>query len=152
MRGGFQRVGVLVAIAACGEVLPASESTDGGPLDGDAGTDSSMADDAAGDVETIVANVVEPWRVALAGGDVVVTSHAAGSGGGVFRAPKTGGAALRVGFRPAWGIAVRASDDVWFCNAGDAGGPGLVRIPGDGGPNEERTSDLCRDVAVEPNG
>jgi hypothetical protein len=158
MASAFRRVALVIAIVACGETLPQAESPDAGPTGGDAGNDAVGAGDAAdadadagASLDLVTKEIVAPWHLAVAGNDLVVTSHGP-TGGGVFRVAKTGGPVLRIGFRPAYGVAVRGLDDVWFCNAGDAGGPGLVQAAFDAGGNQEHTSDRCRNVAVEPNG
>jgi len=152
-------MGLVLAIAACGETLPGADtSADGGSGDGDAGSDATGAGDVVADgagddggtaANVVTKDVVEPWRIVVAGSDLVVTSHAT-NGGGVFRVPASGGAAVKIGTRNGYGVAVKGTDDVWFCNADTS--PGLVEVALDGGPNIERLAEVCYDVAVEPRG
>jgi hypothetical protein len=137
MRVSIRRVVLLTAICACGETLPSATDNDAGGPGADGGSDASAVGDAnatdGGDAgaraDLVTDRIVEPWRIAVAGDDLVVTSYAE-SAGGVFRVGKSGGDVVKIGLRRAYGIAVKNGDDIWFCNADTA--PGLVEVALDG--------------------
>jgi hypothetical protein len=117
MSRGVRSVGVVIAIVACGDALPVTDA-DGGLGPGDAGGDAVDAGDpgavdggdAAPRASLVTKDIVEPWRLAFAGSDLVVSSHAT-PGGGVFRVPATGGNAVQIGMRRAYGVAVKETND-----------------------------------------
>jgi hypothetical protein len=124
-----------------------SAAADGGDIDASSDDGGGLDAGAPGTVAVLTTAIPEPWYLADGIGSVLVTSRAAKPNGGVFRVSKNiGGPMEKIGFRPAFGVAV-SGQDVWYCSA-DPGDFGLVSVKLSGSGNVGLTNVKCLEVAV----